>query len=647
MAVSWFPYEARPFQAEAAALVAATAKDGGHLVLEAPTGTGKTVLLLAGALEAALPTGRRVLYVTRTNSQQEQAVRELVAIQERAGRPLRAVALQGRRRLCLKLEDAADPEWKEASPEDLSHYCSHAKRLAETDSASTKACRYYAGLLDRSPDDLDALAGSRPITAEAFKRLGREGGFCSYEAAKRLLPEADVVVAPYVYAFDHGHRQRLLQLWGVTLDDIVLVVDEAHNLPGYLRELHSPRLGREPLRRALSESESLHHPAVARGMTTRALLEALAEIVDRVAAAFAQEEEGFVPPFEVEGELLDRFRLTTPALLQAADHVAHLGETVKDRRRLMGKIPRSALHAVALFLRRWVESDDEGYVKLVGREPRPFLEAHLVDASRAAAVLHEFHASIHASGTLSPLAEYRDTLGLGEGARLERFPSPFPPDRLTVVAARGLSTKFQEMRTDPTLADRLQEAARRFVERCRVNGAVFFPSHQLLEEFAELGVLQGGRGQLLVESRALDQERLMQMVHAHREAQGQSLLAGVLGGRLSEGLDFPGRQLEALCIVGAPYPKPTARQRALFHYHETRHGRGWEYAVHAPTVRRLRQAIGRLIRGPADRGFAIVLDERAAGLLETSGVPCQLLPLDEILAAFERWQKEPAPEGIK
>lgn len=645
--MQWFPYEPRPFQQEAVALVAATAREGGHLALEMPTGTGKTVILLAATLEAALATGRRVLYVTRTNSQQEQAVREVAAIQRRAERPVRALALQGRRRLCLKLEDEADPEWDDATPEELSHYCSHAKRLAETEASTPKACGYYGQLLGMQPDELRATVGDAPRTAESFKQAGRAAGFCTYEATKRLLPEADVAIAPYVYAFDPGHRQRLLQWWHTTPEDIVLVIDEAHNLAPYLREAFSPRLSRETLRRALSESESLQHPVVARGMSLRELLEALAEVIERVAQTHIQDEDGFVPPFEVEAELLGRFRLTTPGLLQATDHVAHLGDVIKDRKRLMGKIPRSALASVAGFLRRWIESDDEGYVKLVGREPRPYLEAHLVDASRAATVLHEFHATIHASGTLAPLAEYRDTLGLGEAARLERFPSPFPPERLTVTAIRGLSTRYQDLRSDPQLTDRLQEAARGFVQRCEVSAAVFFPSHQLLEDFAELGILQAGHARLLLESRKLDQESLMGLVHAHRAAPGQSLLAGVLGGRLSEGLDFPGRQLEALCIVGAPFPKPTARQRALFHYHESRHGRGWDYAVHAPTVRRLRQAIGRLIRGPTDRGFAFILDERAAGLLESAGITCRLQSLDEALADFERWQREPAPEEVK
>lgn len=638
--VDAFPYAPRPFQAEAAALVSATARDGGHLVLEAPTGTGKTVVLLSGVLSTALAAGRRVLYVTRTNSQQEQAIRELVAISAKMPRPIRAYALQGRHRLCLKLEDANDTDLEESTPEELSHFCRHAKRLAENDPQDAKGCRYWGGLLDLPDEDLEERHGPIPLTAEAFKALGRADGLCSYEATKRLLPKADVVVAPYVFAFDPGLRTHLFQWWTTDPAHTVLIVDEAHNLPSYLRELFSPRLGKEALRRALSESETLRHPIIGRDVSARTLLETLAESLDEIVQEYAPEEDGFVPPFELETRLLGRFHLTTQSLLQCTEHLVQLGEIIKDRRRLLGKVPKSSLATVGQFVRRWLESDEASHVKLAIRNPRPALEAFCVDAREPARVLSEFHATVHASGTLTPLQEYRDALGLGPDARLERFPSPFPPQRLTVVVTRGLTTRFESLQADPRLVDALQESTKAFVEACRVSAAVFFPSHRMLRDFVEVGVLSASRRQLLVESRELNQERLMQLVEAHRRAPGESLLAGVLGGRLSEGLDFPGRQLEALLLVGVPFPKPTARQRSLHRYYEAIGGHGWDYAYKAPALRRLRQAIGRLIRSADDRGFTAVLDERAAPLLESAGVAVELVEPEELPARFDAWQRE-------
>ena len=84
-----------------------------------------------------------------------------------------------------------------------------------------------------------------------------------------------------------------------------------------------------------------------------------------------------------------------------------------------------------------------------------------------------------------------------------------------------------------------------------------------------------------------------------------------MGGRISEGMDFPAEQLEIAVIVGIPYPKPTARQRGLQHYYDIKFRKGWEYTVEAPTARKLLQSIGRLIRDEKDRGVAVILDRRA------------------------------------
>lgn len=93
-------------------------------------------------------------------------------------------------------------------------------------------------------------------------------------------------------------------------------------------------------------------------------------------------------------------------------------------------------------------------------------------------------------------------------------------------------------------------------------------------------------------------------------------LVSVIGGRLSEGLDFPDDELEVVVIVGLPYGKPTAKTEALVRFYDRRFGRGWEWAVRVPMLRRLQQAAGRLIRTPTDRGVVVLLDRRAAALRE-------------------------------
>ena len=92
----------------------------------------------------------------------------------------------------------------------------------------------------------------------------------------------------------------------------------------------------------------------------------------------------------------------------------------------------------------------------------------------------------------------------------------------------------------------------------------------------------------------------------------QELFSLSSGGRVSEGMNFPGIELELVIIAGIPYPRPDARQKAIQEYYEFRYHRGWEYAVTFPVSVRIRQAIGRLIRSSDDIGMAIILDRRAS-----------------------------------
>lgn len=112
----------------------------------------------------------------------------------------------------------------------------------------------------------------------------------------------------------------------------------------------------------------------------------------------------------------------------------------------------------------------------------------------------------------------------------------------------------------------------------------------------------------------MSQSALMDLVsdfksHGDTDGDGAALFS-VMGGRISEGMDFPAEQLEIVVIIGIPYPKPTARQRGLQRYYDMKFRKGWEYTVEAPTARKLLQTIGRLIRNESDRGVAIILDRR-------------------------------------
>ena len=98
------------------------------------------------------------------------------------------------------------------------------------------------------------------------------------------------------------------------------------------------------------------------------------------------------------------------------------------------------------------------------------------------------------------------------------------------------------------------------------------------------------------------------------------------GGRISAGLDFPDKSLELAVLIGIPYPKPTAKMRAMTRYYDAKFGDGRLYVSIIPASRKMRQAIGLHIRSETDRGVAVILDRRAASLRDISPMLCGDIP---------------------
>jgi DNA excision repair protein ERCC-2 len=98
-----------------------------------------------------------------------------------------------------------------------------------------------------------------------------------------------------------------------------------------------------------------------------------------------------------------------------------------------------------------------------------------------------------------------------------------------------------------------------------------------------------------------------------RKAHDGAMLLGVLGGRNSEGEDYPGNEMETVVIVGVPYARPTPKETTRIAYFESQFPRkGRLYGYQLPALRSASQAAGRSVRKLEDRGAIVFLDDRYA-----------------------------------
>ncbi|MHC1681018.1 MAG: ATP-dependent DNA helicase [Methanomassiliicoccales archaeon] len=624
-----FPYPPRPNQAEFVRSVERTTREKGHLVLESGTGSGKTVCALSGALQIALATGKKVLYLTRTNSQEKQVILELRKINEKA--PIFGVALQGRQGTCPLVR--RDKELSAGTPEELSKICRDKRRKVLEDRPG--GCRFFKGLQDLDMEQFIEHCKCKLYTAEELIDHCDSLNICPHEVMKELAREARVVAAPYAYFFVPFIRNSLLDWMDCPIEDALLIVDEAHNLPDYTREIESFQLSRYILEAVLKEVEEYGDPEIGKGVSLNDVRTECSKLLEEAVRDYLIDEDGLIPPSFLEEGLMTAFTCTSRSLQAMAKLIMEQGEIIRESRFAQGRLPRSYTFSLGSFLSYWSTLDEECFVKLVVGGENPCLKAYCIDPVVTTSALLNCGGSVHMSGTLAPLNEYRDSIGLPYDSATITFPTPFPKENRKVFYVEDVSTKYEEMQSSPEMVEIMEDHVVQVCNGVKRNTVVFFPSYALMDRFLEDGVSRRISRKVYLEERGMPQLELMDVVTRFKklEENGQVLFA-VMGGRISEGIDFPEDELELAIVVGIPYPRPTAKQRALMHYYELKFRRGWDYTVKGPAIRKMQQSIGRLIRTERDVGAALVLDRRITQFADRLDLVPTEHPLQDIQAFF-------------
>jgi len=153
------------------------------------------------------------------------------------------------------------------------------------------------------------------------------------------------------------------------------------------------------------------------------------------------------------------------------------------------------------------------------------------------------------------------------------------------------------------------------VEATPTNIGVFAASYDVLKGLLDVGLKRSINKPLFYEKQMMPSRENDSLLRLFKSMAGKggAVLLGVQGGRNSEGVDYPGGQMDSVVIVGVPYARPTSKVIAKLHYYESQFpGHGYEYSYIVPALRKSSQAAGRPIRSLNDRGAIVFLDYRMA-----------------------------------
>jgi DNA excision repair protein ERCC-2 len=563
-----FPFpEPRPGQIDLMRTVEQNLNDKTHMLLQAPTGLGKTAGVLYPVLKEAMGRGQKVIYLTPKNSQHavaEDALRRL----QKTGMKVRGLTIQAKAKMCFKDQPVCDPE-----------HCEYAKD-------------YYKKVADHGL--IDKVARKKNLTPRLFQKIGREYEVCPFELQLESVPRADVVICDYNYVFSPRNSLGRLSHNGFGKKTSPnLIVDEVHNLPSRATDYFSARLSCEELRELGGNNP--HLPARL-AFDYEELVEDAIGLLRRVSGGAREPRrldldlKTFLDFGARVNEFLSRY-LESPAQLQINDKVLRFCELWSE---FIGAL------------------ENQGEEFFCTHTPGPGggnLKITCCDASAALKESYTAFANVVTfSATVKPFEYYSNLLGFDPSRLLKaEFQSPFPRQRRKLLIIPQISTKYRDREAN---YGKIKDGIERLIALKPGNYFAFFPSFEFLDRVARILEVPGF--EILRQRREMKRPEIEAHLEVLRQPGAKTLFLAVQGGVFSEGLDYPGDMLIGAIIVGPALPTFDFERQMLQEYYAKKHGteNGFDFAFTYPAMAKVVQSAGRVIRSHTDRGLIVLMDRR-------------------------------------
>jgi DNA excision repair protein ERCC-2 len=572
-----------------------TIRDRAQLLVQAPTGIGKTMAVILPALKT-LAQGKydRMFYLT-ARSTGKQVAEEAFDILRRQDLRLKTVTLTAKEKICF------NPE-------------------AE---CSRDTCEFAKGYYDRIDEGLTRASEVDSWNRAVIEETARQYRLCPFELSLELSERADCIICDYNYVFDP--QANLRRFFARPRETYLFLVDEAHNLVDRSREMFSADIRKSSflaVRRQVKDSVPDVYRAL--GKVNTQLLRFMKTNTDRGQA------------FAVEA-LADKLQASLLDLIKTCEKWLSLNRDASFRDALL------ELYFNVVRFMKVSELFDASYAVCCERFAKELkIKLFCIDPSGPLSkVLDKGRATIFFSATLTPADYFQKMFGCGEAAADLVLASPFPQENLSVLVS-GVSTFFRSrQKTKGSVA----ELVCSLVSQKVGNYLVFFPSYAYMTMVVEAFRARCPRIQTLIQTPGLtetEREKFLEKFHQHNA----STLVGfaVMGGVFGEGIDLVGDRLTGAAVVGVGMPPPNLERELINAYFTEQYDAGYEFAYIFPGFNKVLQAAGRVIRSETDRGAILLVDSRFASpryqdMYPPDWAPNPVREADDISQVLQRfWQ---------
>ena len=630
-----FPFLAhnnpRPGQIDMIREARESLRNKGHHLAAAPTGIGKTAASIAAALEVAMNSSVKphILFLTGRQSQHKIVIDTVRKINSRLNnnfRDIKVVDIIGRESMCEVVDIQTG------------------RCLCEQGSSESARARLKEDVRNY------ILQSPRHVfeTVEKAKTFG----VCAWQTCRSAVKDCDILVCDYNHVFAEQVRENSLPSMGISLQNSIIIVDEAHNLPDRIRMSMERVITPIIVRNAAMELEefmgSVENIAMRNSTSSNPT-----QLLDDINWAFEVIKLFRFKMANYFRNLHEKINEDEELLINIADFAKLIHSACDDYEGISGQMKLDSnedftaktptqnrlerlvqtlsqvsveveededstepdAHRIAYILESIIRFGNTSALCMVfspkGKEGK--ITTHLLDPGVLSGPLFARTAgSILMSGTLYPPAMYADILALPKNLTTKTsYVSPFAGERRPVLIARDVTTKYTER--SENMWNKMRSHIQALIDGSEGHVAVFSPSYRLMEEI--LGEVFFKGVTKVVESRDWskdDIDRVVSKLKNERRIGNRVLLCGVFGARLSEGIDYDDGVLGSVVCIGIPNPPPSVLSNSLKEYISDKFGRqnAWRYTVTQPAINSILQAMGRPIRSIEDRALILLLDNR-------------------------------------
>jgi ATP-dependent DNA helicase DinG len=589
----WHPnFEYRPGQLEMALEVEASVAGRKHLIVEAGTGTGKTLAYLVPAILS----GRRVVISTGTKNLQEQLFfKDVPFIQKHFGAPLRVCYMKGRANYaCRQKIYDAEKEPILAGLEEVADF----EIIRDWEKTTATGDRAEIRKLPESSTVWAKLDARRELCpgqkCPQFER-------CFITRMHQQAAQSDVIIVNHHLFFaDLAVKEE--EYAAIIPEYAAVVFDEAHEIEDVAGQYFGVSLSNYQLFDLRRDISSLARRKGFGSPDLNAALESLDERAERFFGLFGESEGRAALPGAGKG-FSDEHQGSYGDLVAALELLAARLELVTQAPEELIPIHQRT-RELADSLRFLVAAKDEAYVYWIERRGRGcFLQATPIDVSSILAerLFAKIDTAILTSATLAVAGSFEYTqsrLGL-RGARTLNVAGLFDYSKQALLYV-------PQHLPDPRSAGFAALAAgeiRRLLELSRGRAFVLFTSYQQMRQIYDRIAFD------------IDYPTLLQgtgprnaLLEEFRATPGSVLFAT---SSFWQGVDVPGEQLSLVIIDKLPFAAPSdpvveARIRTI---REQGGNPFYDYQIPQAALA-LKQGFGRLIRSRSDRGVLALLDNR-------------------------------------